>query len=324
MRAVDDISAELADLEEALATFRDFQIEPYSGAWLSRRNLEARMSELQEELAVAASRLGVPTLDYIFEGGPLRPGAISAGFLGRAISALQDLVDVVALRAAGPISQRGPLPAPLLAETGLQVAGVVRGSFGVVLRSPLGSVQQSFLTDDIDASTVERAVAQLLDILEEVGTADEERLLGLVADLGPRVVSRLQTFASTMLDDDASVRMVWRSPSQPERDLLFNQSDFLRLREQVTTLEVATNQIEVFGRLGGGSMFRGRFEFQAEGGRIYSGTVPDDVLPLIDTYFNRDCVAFIEATTTSNKLGSASTERFVLLDLHAEAHDRSS
>lgn len=310
MNARDRLLEELAALEGVVSGGAD--AAPGSALELARSGLEIRLGELVGELQSIDRR----ELDVVIDGSPVEGRAIRIDFLSQLLDELQESVTSIGQASTGRPTSGGFIDRETRDSTALRLSNTFEGSFGVELVGPLRSTTQGRLF--IDASENEEkdifdeSIATLLDVLQASADDDYQlEIFGRVSDLGSRAVGHLRQLAGVLAASEAPTRFRWHSPEKPI-EVRVDRPLAERLVDVLTHTESSEADRLIEGRLGGASMFRGKFEIQLEDGTVLSGNVDPGLVNELPDLFNRDVQATLVVTTTRSTLRDLVNESFTL------------
>lgn len=259
---MDAIRADLAEIEELLRTSSEEE-DP-----IGYRQFASRKQELNTQLAELAALNKHPhaELGIFFSGKPVFGSkGVVAEFAAKAVAAFQE---VVAKRLAsaelGNLGQRGPVPLKTSSE--LMLTDMARGSVGFILEetSPQASLTDTALSEALDQS---------VDLLADIGAAEEQTFENAAASLDSRQLTALQSLFATLDEYGATVRFVehskerWLDEAAVARGKA--RTEEMQIREQESTT--------ITGKLLGLIPAHRRFELQLldTGETIYGSVAAD-------------------------------------------------
>ncbi len=310
----DFVHDELAALDDLLAAYHAAPVEEYAGGRIMRAGLQRRRAAVIERLLVAAPVDARESLDLAVlpdndEAGRGTDVSVLAGLLGE----LQETVSALAQSIKDRPTSRGVVPGEIQEAVRLQVAFAVPGSLTVHLVPASPEHQQPLLEDAIE-TLLHLSVDALIGLLE--AGSDEGRVEEFVqrlSDAGPRASLHLEKLSTLLVNHQTKTTIRWRS-STVTRRLAFDP----RHAAQVATVLKAAREEErervLRGRLVGGSLVRGSFEFELPDGTVLSGKALEVAMASFEALFGSECTATVSVRETS--LASGETrEAFLLTQL---------
>lgn len=218
---------------------------------MARFGLEARLADLQQEIARLDARTDEPTASaaLFFGGRPvLGQRGIESEFAGTILTKFQDIVAKVLAHETNGLGQRGVV-ANRAAST-LHITNIVRGSFGFLLEEA-GQQQQMFETP------LRAAVEEATRLLDAFGVPDEEEFRAAIETIDDRLLATTRDFFNTMRSNGATLRLV-----SGETDRSFGTEAVERAAERATSTTVEDNEEVLLGQLGGVLPDAHQFEFR--------------------------------------------------------------
>lgn len=247
---------------------------------MTRFGLEARLEELQRELAALDDTRDEPTASAaLFFGGQPVLGArgIESEFGGAAVTKFQDLIAKVLAHENGGLGQRGVVP-NRVAST-LHITNIVRGSFGFLLEElhPQHQMVETSLKAAVDEAT---------RLLDAFGEPDEEAFRTAVEEIDERVLGTAREFFSLMRQRGATLRVV-----AGDRDNSFGAEAVARAADRATSTVLQDGEQVITGQLAGVLPDAHQFEFRAGADRgTLRGKVDRSLTADQLSRFNRDYV----------------------------------
>lgn len=241
----DFATADIAAVNGLLAQLSDEDV-------MTRFGLEARLEELQRELAALDDARDEPTASAaLFFGGQPVLGArgIESEFGGTAITKFQDLVAKVLAHENGGLGQRGVVPNR--GASTLHITNIVRGSFGFLLEEvhPQHQMVETSLKTAVDEAT---------RLLDAFGEPDEEAFRTAVEEIDERVLGTAREFFSLMRQRGATLRVV-----AGDRDNSFGAEAVARAADRATSTVLQDGEQVITGQLAGVLPDAHQFEFRA-------------------------------------------------------------
>jgi hypothetical protein len=305
----------IQEVDRALEAF-DSSIDDFSGASVMRRNLVDQRSRLQEQLLIELSGQRTPSLQFTFEGPPVRGESVEAPFASRAIDQLQEIIESVGQALWGQPTAKGPIPNEVRTATQLRLAGVAHGSFGVLLLGDIGVVQQNVFRDSVDISLLEQAIARVLDVFESASQGfSDERILDDLAELGPRSANRLSRLCKTLARANATTKFTWESPQVERRQSTVTPSAAAGLVDFLSEIDRDIDSVEAIGRLIGARLHKDMFDLELEDRTVLEGRSSPEARDKMQQFFGRECLAVLQRTVVRSKRGRESIEKYLLVDL---------
>jgi hypothetical protein len=269
----DFATADIAAVNGLLAQLSDEDV-------MTRFGLEARLEELQRDLAALDDAADEPTAAAaLFFGGQPVLGArgIESEFGGAAVSKFQDLVAKVLAHENGGLGQRGVVPNR--GASTLHITNIVRGSFGFLLEEVQAQHQM------VDTS-LKAAVDEATRLLDAFGEPDEEAFRTAVEEIDDRVLGTAREFFSLMRQRGATLRVV-----AGDRDNSFGAEAVARAADRASSTVLQDREEVIAGQLAGVLPDAHQFEFRAGAdrgtlrGKVDRGLTADQL-----GRFNRDFV----------------------------------
>ena len=307
--SVRDYQREIAEIDQllALGTMAEAATGPSFARELSEEGLRYRREVLSAELAEARDeRMPGQEIDVALDGAPVVDHTVDAAFLGVVLHDLQNLVrDMVADQA--PRSARtGPLRRQVVRQSALRVAGTFNGSFGIRLES----VNDQLEMEGSEISPMYSAFDSLLGLIN--GEANEGAFLDSFIPLGSRSKSQYRKLLRHLSRNDATIRVEWPTTKGVRAGVLrpWQAKERLgrlrRVKEQVSGKSVT-------GVLSGAVTRTGYFELETED-EEYFGKVHPDIMPIVATFFQKRCSAYITTTVVEDE-GTGDRKVYHRLDL---------
>lgn len=269
----DFAKADIAAVNSLLAQLSDEDV-------MTRFGLEARLEELQGELAALDDTMEEPTASaaLFFGGQPvLGSRGIESEFGGAAVTKFQDLVAKVLAHENGGLGQRGVVPNR--GASTLHITNIVRGSFGFLLEEVRPQHQ-------LVETTLKAAVDEVTRLLDAFGEPDEEAFRTAVEEIDERVLGTTREFFSLMRQRGATLRVV-----AGDRDNSFGAEAVARAADRASSTVLQEGEEVIVGQLAGVLPDAHQFEFRASvdrgtlRGRVDRALAADQL-----SRFNRDFV----------------------------------
>ena len=241
----DFATADIAAVNGLLAQLGDEDV-------MTRFGLEARLDELQQELAALDDVQDEPTAAaaLFFGGEPvLGTRGIESEFGGAAVTKFQDLVAKVLAHENGGLGQRGVVPNR--GASTLHITNIVRGSFGFLLEEV--NSQHNLIETSLKA-----AVDNTTRLLDAFGEPDEEASRTAVEAIDERVLGTAREFFSLMRQRGATLRIV-----AGDRDNSFGAAAVARAADRATSTVLREGEELIAGQLAGVLPDAHQFEFRA-------------------------------------------------------------
>lgn len=289
-RKIDETEGYLADKEAKLAA------DPGNFAQeMSLSSLEDQLEQLQRELRQAKEEREKEIVDLAFRGKGADWGSMRLHMLGPLMTAFSSVVhhSCYFQRHKKALSS-GPMPADILEEADLRMAGLEDGSSKVVVTGKLSP-------NLFGNSLLEDALEDLFAVLR---ADSEEKLTEAVSDVGIQSVNHLQTFLEELDRYDLELEMWWDTPRQRERRWDGSRRRISKLRDSLGHLRVDEQTLEVEGTLVSISR-RGRVEIEVDAGDVLSCSFPDKMLKTVRRFHIEDRVwsRVVESTTRNMATG---------------------
>lgn len=135
-----------------------------------------------------------------------------------------------------------------------------------------------------------------------------------VASIGPFALSQYRKLIKTLIDAEATPKVVWRSPSGEEFTWKADHNRLLTIANRLANIRIQKPVMrELSGVLVGASLRRQRFELATDGG-IITGTAPRELSEGITNCFNKPCTivfsesSYIDETSEQEKTVRILTE----------------
>ncbi len=297
-------------------------------------------SLLREQRDRLLAQAGYPTdlgptntakLDLALDGPAVIDHSASLSLLGAFFTSLQNLVTAVAQALEGTPTTAGQVAGYIVTATQLRSAPAFPSSYGLHLYGPdtaaLAWQQGPLPLEAGDPPPPEStpgllpdAVSTLLDITDLAQDQDsagaQEALLERLLPLGQRALGHLTTFAGTLAQHDASLKMTWQPDSDQARTVSLSTGAALRLKglsEDVRFSEPDERVLE--GELIEASLRRGSVVIQVDSGTIVSARTEAAVTPrLRDDLLGKRIEARVQVTV-ARYAGGRQREIYVVTEI---------
>jgi hypothetical protein len=309
MRPAELIVSELQGLNSALSEF-DNLTSDYTGPALMRESLARRKDRLLEELNAALAERVSPAAAFLIDGGPATNESVRAGFLGRMLVEFQEAVYALVQSLTEGAHLRGAYSDQVARLGTLRVAGLARGSYGVVLEGPSLPIQDDlFPADARDLQLpLDDSVGLLLDLFASAASPQRgaDELLDLALAMAPRAISHIQAMASQSASHGARLKITWQNHRTEQRHVELGQVDAFILSNVLADIETTSRDERLIGKLAELSMIRDRFTLQLEDGSTRRGTIDPSIRDQVAVYMNRiaevDLVMTVKRSLATGRL----------------------
>jgi len=273
------IRCDVADVNERIAaTERILKETDTPRAWeLTLRGLLYDRERLLAELCEAIEGAGLHRLSVEFGGDALRSDLIAAGFLGKALSGLQDMLDALVQSVSGKPTQSGPVSGETAERASLYVAATAPGSFHVVLAG--------FEAPDLFGIThLEPAIDGLMQIVE--ASTDPQRAIDILERYGSRAYGRFSQLTKSLSDHRADMSLSAAGEGHTQRTVSISSDIACQLQAQLAGYEEdAEYQRELSGTIVGVLPEGRRFEFRDDETKaILDGEIAPDIVAIADEH----------------------------------------
>jgi hypothetical protein len=325
MSQMDSVVSELADLNDALRGYEGHVYEQYTGSWLMQQSLERRRERLYEELNASLEAQTSPALALLFEGGPAEPDSIRASFLGRVLTHLQDSVLSLVQAEKEGMRLRGAFSEEVLRAGTLRVAGLARGSFGVVLIGPVTPIQGTLIEPQPSTtSPIDQSLRNVLDLFSLAATPEaDDRLISSALDTPARAIGHIHDMVSACASSGARLKMRWHVPGEEDQSAELGQVDARHLADVLADIETTSHEEQVEGVLVELSMIRDRFTLQFADAPLLRGTVDPTIRDDVARYMNSYCRATVVTTISRSRATGRLREAGHLVDISPAVSDQS-
>ncbi|HMD16782.1 MAG TPA: hypothetical protein VKH18_08950 [Terriglobales bacterium] len=249
------LAAELAALDQLLASLRNEDAVGRMGLQSRREELYAELNRLQQHPETAAS------VALLFGGRPVVGSrGIESTFAASVVSDFQELVtNVWATAENDQVGRRGPVPDRQRSQ--LHITSLLHGSVGFLLEE---------LEDDnaLFPSPLKKAAERAAQVVAAFAADDDARFAEMLESVDQRVLSTTREFLRKVHRGGATLRLV-----EGEHELELNDQSIVRAYERAESASIEESEEEVRGQLLGLIPIGRRFEIQTESGDILSGIV---------------------------------------------------
>jgi hypothetical protein len=302
------VSSDAPTTIEVLATVPEKLLPATGESLLSQPVIQNALTVSSEAKALAQSVWrAVARMTFYFPG--YKPSAAPLRSLGEAFSAFQQMIDVFGAARTTKLQQRGPLPAEVLANTHLELAGTYASSFGVVLDARA----QSDLFGD---SVLRHAFDEFSELVSL--SKRPEALAEVLKAIGIRGAVRYRAFLEALQDGRATAEMEWATPGN------FGAGTAFLGREDIEAALVVLRRFEMNeaptvlldGQLVAFSLPRRTFEFFGGSPAVkFAGRVSDEVMVRGEFTVGASYRAMISAIEELNAVTGEARMKYVLRDL---------
>ena len=219
---------------------------------LERSGLEARIEDVENELATASSPRREPARARLtFRGRPVvDQHGIFAEFGTRATSAFTDAVAKVAAGLSGPLAAMGPIPNR--DESQLLITGTALGSFGFELEEAYSNLLE------FEEQTIAGQALELTQSLLQSTLGTDDELADSAVAIDPRAVAAVRSFLEYLGTNEAVCALQFN-------DKLFQFKDVGEVTRSVQRLgrdNLLEEQTQLTGRFQGVLPKARTFEFK--------------------------------------------------------------
>ena len=250
----EQLSAELATLEQMLAAFPGGDLLGRIGLESRRKRVLEELGRLQDQPETAAS------IALYFAGAPVVGSqGIEADFATKTVATFQDLItNLWATNDSSQVGERGPVSEAQ--KSHLHITALLHGSVGFVLEE-IGN-------DYLFPSTLKQAAGNAAELIAAFGAEDDRVFDSALQAADQRVLSSVREFFRQMQKSKATARIV-----EGTTDLTLSPDAIGRafVRAESATIEEA--EIYENGQLIGVMPIARKFEFRADDQRIITGSV---------------------------------------------------
>lgn len=324
MTQVEQLRAELADLNGVLADFDVEEFEDLSPEWMTLQSLLDRQVHLMTQLEILE---GEAEVEIRLVGGAEQGNRVEATFFGGFLHELQSTVSAIVQALVSGEKRGGAYPQAVLDMSTLRVAPSAAGSFVVLLDGPAGRAVQDTLEGDIQLPPFDEALDRILDVFDAVEQDVEGDVLKeAVSDLGGhRALTHLMGVARVMARSGTGGRMTQRSPFlDMPREATITAPGANRLQELLSRTEQVTETEYVTGRLSGVRWTRGMFDLEVGEGddrEVITGRIIRDIRQAVQQAFDTVVQAELEKTTTTTQVEEEARVTYRLVGLMAQQND---
>jgi hypothetical protein len=259
---LEGLEADLAAVDDLLRSSSEEE-DPIGYRQFASRKEE--LSALIEKIAKSENPLASVAL--FFSGDPVFGSrGVEAEFASKVVASFQDIVAKrMASSEVGNLGRRGPVP--LKPSSDLMITDVARGSVGFILEE---AGRQDSFTD----TSLKLTVDQVVDLLADVGSEDEDMFEKAAETLDSRQLTALQALYSTLDEARASVRLV-----EDDKERIIDSASVGRARSRIEAMQIDERESDnVTGKLLGLLPGHRKFELQlSETGETIYGSVSPEV-----------------------------------------------
>ncbi|WP_156201120.1 DUF6575 domain-containing protein [Wenzhouxiangella marina] len=235
---------------------------------------------------------------------------IPARNLSSFVGAFQELVDALGQVCKGEPTLRGAIPAEILQQTRLNVAGTFAGSFGISMRA-------SGFSDILGDALLREAMSEVIFLLQ---AQDQEDLLSnKLHELKGRVTSKYRALLEQLDASSASLNLRWRSPKPDSRaDVELSREKVSAALKLVSMMDLQmAEEVRVPCILYGLNIRTRTYEFWTlDGNQKYAGKLGDHVPERVSHARLKDkYVATVKKMVEVQSASGEERERWVLMDL---------
>ncbi len=285
----------IGDADKAIDAQRRiiFHDGPLQAHLLSLAGLEASQTQLSGQLAEIMRKRNTEVLDFALDGPRYANHRAGAQALSAFLHAMQQLYVRVG-QAIGSSRITPRVPPEIASLCQLDVAALFPSSFGIRFAAPTRS----------DFAGYSLAASALETTFELVNADNPLEQAGKVGHWG---MSKYRHLVTTLIEAEATPKVVWRTPNGSERTWVTDTGQLLTLANRLTHIkDLAPVLREDSGILTGASLRRRKFEFEGNHG-VISGAAPGELADKITQYFGQRCrivfveTVFIDETTDQEK-----------------------
>lgn len=282
---------------------------PLEGADLGAEPIALEIEDLSDidRVAKGSNR---EAINLVLDLAGRTDNEIPARSLSSFVGAFQELLDALGQACKGEPTIRGAIPAEILQQTRLNVAGTFAGSFGISMRA------HNF-SDILGDALMRDAIEQAIFLLQ--AQDDEDLLSNKLHELKGRVTSKYRSLLEQLDSSSASLNLRWRSPRPDSR------ADIELTRDKVTAalrivsmvdLQMA-EEVEVPCTLYGLNIRTRSYEFWTlETNEKYSGKLGEDVPERVSHARLQDkYIATVKKVIEVQSASGEEKDRWVLMDL---------
>jgi hypothetical protein len=277
-----------------------FQLSCESLANMQERLLEERLKILQHRIGEA--------LEVTLDGRRFGKEGASIDHLGIFFRRLQKLYSSIAQAIHSGPTLAGPIAGEIRGATELQLAGVFPSSFGMIMVVPSQPdlAGRSLASDSLEA---------LFKVF--VTKDDEEAIMGISGELGPRASSHLRHLARELSRSNATLRLSWATNKGDRRNSLIRPTDALAIVESLEKIvQTSSEKIILSGILAGASLFRGRFELMSDDLGLIEGTIVPGLAESVKDAFATRCEATVNRTIVLDRATGEQRIFYVLTSIN--------
>ncbi len=316
MNRLELLRAELEDLGRVLEATSRSGNEEWSPEWMAKQTLLGRQADLAHQISLLE---GTAEVEIRLAGGAERRNEIGADFLGGFLQGLQLTVASIVQTLMHGETERGPLPADVLAASMLRVGAAAPGSFVVHMSGPPDRNAQLTMEMDEAPPPFDEAMDRVLDVLQAAeGEVDLERLQDAIAEVrSPRAIGHVRDMVRALARSETTAVITERSPFAAEpREARVTAVSAERLHEVLSRTTQATAREFRTGQLSGLRWTRGIFDLEVPFGdetAVISGRVSADLRVAADAVFDQVVRAELERTVTKTEFTDEPKETYLLV-----------
>lgn len=306
-RASAIIKQQLSDLAEVITEANKYGTPDFASE-IAYKSLLQNEEELHEELKASELIESTNDVEVAIDGDPVKEHTVEAGFFGKLLTDVQNLIYAIAQVIISGPRATGPIPHIIINENRLMVTSWARSSFAVRFHLP---------TREELHQTVEPTSKEVLSIITTLlkEGVDQDEIIEMISH--PRIKKHYSQLLEDMVYKGASIRFRTRAnpygvkvDSRQARDRI-DWLNLLQTREEI---------IKVRGILSGGNIKTGKFYLSVDD-EHYSGSVSADAkVQMKDITFGATVTAEMRITTISHEEVEAEPKvEYYLLKLDNDA-----
>jgi hypothetical protein len=278
---LNDTQGAIEQLERAMAQFPAMDIP--ASLFLTRKSLDARFSQLEQEYLARCAQMGVDICSYRLLSEHKRP---TVKAVAETTGGFQNLLSIVYDCLKNGPKSRQRVSADVALETELDFGYAFAGSLGFVF-----SLQNQRMLPGFESNLDDsfRSIFRMLEIKDAQSVKAEVQRLGLAS------ISAFYRWLVAHVEGGVSVGIDWQRNREIRASAIAQLNQLIRLQELIGSVsDQSATTFRVAGTLLGADSNPKRFHFKTDKNEEFRGTYEDAISPALHPELYKKYMATIE------------------------------